>query len=111
VRKGEETEEEEEAGRGGIDAEKQRLVEHAILATPTSSPPLLSLLLDTVVLHPLVFRFSFFIKSTMSTLSCFLTVRWASSWYWVGPRAKRNNEITVSHITLLACLGRVEVER
>jgi hypothetical protein len=60
VRKGEETEEEEEAGRGGIDAEKQRLVEHAILATSTSSPPLLSLLLDTVVLHPLVFRFSFF---------------------------------------------------
>lgn len=40
VRKGEESEE-QEAGRGGIDTEKQRLVEHAILAAPASSTPLL----------------------------------------------------------------------
>ena len=40
VRKWEEPEE-QEAGRGGIDAEKQRPVEHAILAAPRLLPPLL----------------------------------------------------------------------
>jgi hypothetical protein len=48
VRKGEESEE-QEAGRGGIDTEKQRLVEHAILAAPASSTPLLWR--DIVVFH------------------------------------------------------------
>ena len=62
VRKWEEPEE-QEAGRGRIDAEKQRPVEHAILAAPRLLPPspLFLRTPDTVVFHPLVFRFSFFL--------------------------------------------------
>jgi hypothetical protein len=55
MRKQEEPEE-QEAERGGIDAEKQRPVEHAILAAPASlasSPPFLRTP-DTVVFYPLV---------------------------------------------------------
>ena len=63
VRKREEPEA-QEAGRGRIDAEKQRPVEHAILAAPRLLPPspLFLRTLDTVVYHPLVFRFSFFLS-------------------------------------------------
>ena len=82
--------EEQEAGDGIVD-EKQRLVEHAILAAACRlllpfSPPLLFLWTpDTAVFHPLVFLL---FRYTRSSLSCS-----ASSWAWAGPSPKRKREI------------------